>query len=248
MAAPEEIDARIDDERIRLGVGHQAIGRHVVAGRSAGHDADAFALEARIFQGIYAVEALPLLEHERVGRAVVGIGDLNHVIALRGAHDDVAPVRGERVAHEAGGLRIPRVAQVSPELAGEKLGDLILEALALLGRERHVVRVGTDSQRLGVDQFERRLRTLQRLPGQFPGYQYAHGGRAAYGKAHRPQPRTGSGFCHGRRPHLTRPTAHRRAQLRCPRQLLSDLATASGLSSRFCGLPRGTASLARARR
>ena len=163
MAAPEEFDARIDDQRIGLGVGHQAIGRHVAAGRSAGHDADAFALEARVSQRIYAFEALPLLEHECVGRAVVGIGDLNHVIALRDAHDDVAPVRSERVPHEAGGLRIPRVAQVSSELAGEKLGDLVLEALALLGRERHVVRVGTDAQRLGVDQFERRLRTLQRL-------------------------------------------------------------------------------------
>jgi hypothetical protein len=56
-----------------------------------------------------------------------------------------------------------RVGQPLPELVGEKLGDLVLEALALLGRERHVVRVGTDSERLGVDQFERRLGTLQRL-------------------------------------------------------------------------------------
>src|SRR5262245_43272863 len=38
------------------------------------------------------------------------------------------------------------------------------------------------------------------------------------------------------------------AQLLCPRQLFSACAAPSGLSSCFCGLPRGTASLARARR
>src|SRR5262252_7506024 len=38
------------------------------------------------------------------------------------------------------------------------------------------------------------------------------------------------------------------AQLLCPRQLFSAWVAASGLSSCFCGLPRGTASLARARK
>src|SRR5262245_47577623 len=38
------------------------------------------------------------------------------------------------------------------------------------------------------------------------------------------------------------------AQLLCPRQLFSAWVTASSLSSCFCGLPRGTASLARARK
>jgi hypothetical protein len=38
------------------------------------------------------------------------------------------------------------------------------------------------------------------------------------------------------------------AQLLCPRQLFSAWVAASGFSSCFCGLPRGTASLARARK
>src|SRR5215813_4402769 len=38
------------------------------------------------------------------------------------------------------------------------------------------------------------------------------------------------------------------AQPLCPRQLFSAWVAASGLSSCFCGLPRGTASLARARK
>ena len=42
------IDARIDNERIGFGTGHEAVGGHDGGRRGAGHDADALVLEARI--------------------------------------------------------------------------------------------------------------------------------------------------------------------------------------------------------
>src|SRR5262249_50908478 len=72
------IDAGVDDQRVGLGIGHETVGYHVVAGRRPGHDADAFVLEARIAERVHALQATPLLEHERVSRAVVRIGDLHH--------------------------------------------------------------------------------------------------------------------------------------------------------------------------
>ena len=74
-----------------------------------GHDADVFVLEARIAQRVHALQAMPLLEHEGVSRAVVRIGDLHQVVALRDAHNDVALVRRERIAQEAGCPRIPAI-------------------------------------------------------------------------------------------------------------------------------------------
>jgi succinate dehydrogenase/fumarate reductase flavoprotein subunit len=82
IIATAGFDAGVDHERIGLRLGHQAVDRHVVAGRRAGHDADAPALQARILQGINAVEAVASLEHERVGRAVVRVRDLNEIISL----------------------------------------------------------------------------------------------------------------------------------------------------------------------
>src|SRR5262245_30604846 len=103
------IDAGVDDQRIGLGIGHETVGRHVVSRRRSGHDADTLALEARIAQRVHALQAVSLLEHERVGRAVVRIGDLHQIVALRRTHDDVAFVRRERIAHEARCLRVPTV-------------------------------------------------------------------------------------------------------------------------------------------
>src|SRR6516164_8264264 len=45
----------------------------VVPGRRPSHDADVFVLEARIAQRVHALQAMPLLEHERVSRAVYGL-------------------------------------------------------------------------------------------------------------------------------------------------------------------------------
>ena len=103
------IDAGVDDQRVGLGISHETVGYHVVAGRRPGHDANAFALEARIAQRVHALQAMPLLEHECVSRAVVRIGDLHQVVALRDAHNDVAFVRRERIAHETRCLRVPAV-------------------------------------------------------------------------------------------------------------------------------------------
>src|SRR5207245_9152332 len=60
------IDAGIDDQRVGLGISHETVGYHVVAGRRPGHDADVFVLEARIAQRVHALQAMPLLEHEGV--------------------------------------------------------------------------------------------------------------------------------------------------------------------------------------
>src|SRR5438132_776125 len=68
-----------------------------------------FSWMARITQRVDALETLPLFEHEGVSRAVIRIGDLHQIVALWDAHDDVALVRRERIAHEACCLRIPAI-------------------------------------------------------------------------------------------------------------------------------------------
>ena len=42
----------------------------------------------------------------------------------------------QRLADEAAPLRLPSVGQLSPEIAGDKLGELILEAFAALVGKR----------------------------------------------------------------------------------------------------------------
>jgi hypothetical protein len=103
------IDAGVDDQRVGLRVGQETVGCHVVPRGRPGHDADAFALEAWITQRVDALKSLPLFEHEGVSRAVIWIGDLHQIITLGDAHDDVAFVRRERIAHEACCLRIPAI-------------------------------------------------------------------------------------------------------------------------------------------
>ena len=103
------IDAGIDHQRVGLRIYHETVGCHVVPGRSPRHDTEALALEAQIAQRVNAVKAMPLFEHQSISRAVIWIGDLHQVIALRHAHDNVAFVGRERIAHEAGCLRIPAV-------------------------------------------------------------------------------------------------------------------------------------------
>ena len=99
------IDPRIDHQRIGLGVHHQTVDRHVGRGRRAGHDADMLALQALVLQRRDIVEPAARLGDQRIGGAVIGIGALHQIVALRKAHDDVATMRGERHPDEAGGLR-----------------------------------------------------------------------------------------------------------------------------------------------
>ena len=133
MAAAEEIDARIDNQWVRPGIGHEAIDRHVARGRRSRHDADAFAVQPRIADGVDAVELAVRFEHERVGRAIVRVGDLDQIIALRDAHQNIASMRSERIAHETRRLRVPGIGQSFSKLRGEELRQLVLKPLPLLG-------------------------------------------------------------------------------------------------------------------
>ena len=91
--------------------------------------------------------------------------------------------------------------------------------------------VGADPQRLGVDELDRQLLLRQHSSLQ----EGARKNGGANAKHFGQEARIVSSFRRG-------------AQWLKPRQLLSASPAAFGLSSRFCGLPRGTASLARARR
>ena len=95
------------------------------------------------------------LNDQRVGRPVVGIGVLDQFVALRIAHDDVALVGAERVAHEAGHLREIRVGHASSaELGASNSASLFSMPFSGLVGERHVVGVGADAQHVRVDQFD----------------------------------------------------------------------------------------------
>ena len=63
------------------------------------------ALQPRILQRRDVFETAARLRDHRIGRAVIGIGALHQIVALRKAHDDVAAMRAERHPHEAGRLR-----------------------------------------------------------------------------------------------------------------------------------------------
>ena len=136
---------------------HEPGGRHVVRWRGAGDHADALILETRILELLDAVETGSGLEHQRIGRTVIGIGRLDEIVSERIPHHDIAAARQQRHADEACRLRVPFIGEVLAELARKKLGKLVLEAFASLRRERHVARVGADAQRLRVDELERRF-------------------------------------------------------------------------------------------
>ena len=114
-------------------------------------------LQSRIVERFYAVEFRAGARDDGVGRAVIGIGGLHQVIALRHAEDDVAKMRIERVAHEAGRARIIGIGEALAELLGEEFGDLVLEAFALIVGKGKIVRIGAHAQRLGIDEFDRTL-------------------------------------------------------------------------------------------
>ena len=157
MASADEFDAGIDHQLIRLGVRHQTVDRHVGGRRRAGHDADMLAFQALVFQRRNVFEAAARLGDQRIGGAVIGIGSLNQIVALRKAHDDIATMGPERHPDEAGRLREIHVVQLLVQLLGEQFGELVLESLALLVGERQIVRVGADAQHLGIDEFDRQI-------------------------------------------------------------------------------------------
>ena len=61
----------------------------------------------------------------------------------------------QRIADEAGRVRIEGVGDRLAELAGEKLGDLVLETFAGLIRERQIARVRAGPKDMRIDQLDR---------------------------------------------------------------------------------------------
>ena len=121
------------------------------------------AFQALVFQRRNVLEAAALLGDQRIGGAVIGIGTLNHVVALREAHDDVATMGPERHPDEAGRLREVHVVQLLLQFLGEQFGELVLESLALVVGEWQIVRVGADAQHLGIDELDRQIAAFLNL-------------------------------------------------------------------------------------
>ncbi len=80
------------------------------------------ALQALVFQSRDVVKAAALLGDQRVGGAVVGIGTLDKVVALRKTHDDVATMSGKRHPNETCRLRKVHVVELFLKLFGEQFG------------------------------------------------------------------------------------------------------------------------------
>ena len=115
------------------------------------------ALQPLVFQRGDIVEPAALFGDQRIGRAVIRVGPLHGVVALRKSHDDVAAMRAERHPHKAARLRKIHVVELLLQLCGKQLGELVLKTLALLVRERQIPRIGTDAQHLWIDQFDREI-------------------------------------------------------------------------------------------
>src|SRR3984893_15007091 len=101
-----------------------------------------FGLELLVFKCRDLIKAAALLGDQRVGRAIIGIGALDKVIALRETHDDVATMGGKRHPNKAGRLRKVHVVKLFLKLLGKQFGELVFESLALLVGEWQIARVG----------------------------------------------------------------------------------------------------------
>ena len=96
-----------------------------------------------------------------VARPIIGIGRLNDVVALGDSQDDVATMRVQRVADEAGRVGIEGVGDRFAELAREELGDLVFETFAGLVGEGKIARIGAGAKDVRVDEFDRAFRILR---------------------------------------------------------------------------------------
>ena len=123
--------------------------------RRAGDDADLRGLEARVAQRIRGPRAVRPCVGGDIGCAVIGIVGCTMSSPSGDAHDDVAALRVERVADEAGRVGIERVGDDLAELVGEQFGDLVLEAFARLVGERQVARVGAGPKHMRIDELHR---------------------------------------------------------------------------------------------
>ena len=123
-------------------------GRNTVVLLAEDMDADLQRAQARVVEA-GDVQVAIAAGDEHVGGTVVGRGGLRLSKADRHAHHDVADACVERALEETSPLRQPEVVEGPVQVAARSdRGDLVLEALLLLVRERQVVRVGADPQLL----------------------------------------------------------------------------------------------------
>src|SRR4029077_8809627 len=226
------------NKRIRFGICDQSVEHHIGCWRRSGDDANALILEPLLGENVSAIQTAARLEHQCIGGPGVWVRDLNDVVALWHAHDDVAFVKCEGFAHKAGRIRIPGERNSLSQFLREQLGYLVLKPGIRSVRIGQVVGVGTYTIDLRVNELKGSL-----------GLRHARSsvGRSAL--------RRRSGYdehCRRRANRKTNPetlSARHRSRLSYlpPRHLFSASSTAFGLSSCFAGRPRGTASLARAR-
>ena len=151
------VKSRVDHERIGLDVLQKPIDRETGRGRRAGHDADALGLQTRIFKAVNRFETGSLLRNQGITCPVIGICALNDLVSLRHPHDHVATMCIQRIAHEAGGAWIIFIGERLAELLRKERGDLVLEPLASLIRERQIPGVGAHPQYVRIDKFDRTL-------------------------------------------------------------------------------------------
>src|SRR5262245_2507451 len=102
------IKPRIDYERIRLGFLNETVEYQIGCRRSAGDDANSLVLEPRIREGVDPIQPATRPKNQRVRSVVIRICNLNDVIALRHAHDDVALVECQCSAHKTWRVWEPR--------------------------------------------------------------------------------------------------------------------------------------------
>src|SRR5262245_46096636 len=91
---------RIDYERIRLGFLHETVEYQIGCRRRAGDHANSLVLEPRIREGVHSIQPATRPENQRIRGVVIWICNLNDVIALGYAHDDVALVKCQCSAHK----------------------------------------------------------------------------------------------------------------------------------------------------
>ena len=111
---PRRIEARIDQELIAAQVAEKPLLHQQCHRRRARDDPDRSRLQYGIIDRGHGVNVSAI--EEGVGRAIVGVAVLHEFIARRGADDEIALARPERVADEADRIRKPSVADGDAEV------------------------------------------------------------------------------------------------------------------------------------
>ena len=125
-----------------MNAAHEAVPHQEVRRRRSRDHPDRERLQLRVGQRGDIQALVGAIDHH-VARVVVGIGRLHEIVARHGADDEVATARLKRIAHKTHHLREPHVADRQFQILTEKLGNLVLEALALFVREGKIVGIRT---------------------------------------------------------------------------------------------------------